>query len=172
VDIIEASRGRSTKESTAAAQCSGCFSNNSPQPPEDADRSLTNWFAFEEAISVLLEKSFGCKIEHRATRGKPDYGIDILASRQNGEVRETWVVQCKCYKSSNLIGPGHVRELLGAIADLNADDGITVKGMLVTTSRFSGDALKLAMKHGIHCVNGDDLTAIFDSVNRDSHPFN
>jgi predicted helicase len=166
---VERSQGQKVYRSRSALLL---LSEQLSQPPQDEDRSLTNWFAFEEAISVLLKNSFHCGIEHRAPRGKTDDGIDILASRQNGDVREIWVVQCKCYKPSNLIGPSHVRELLGAIADINAEEGTIVKGMLVTTSRFSGDALKLALRHGIQCVSGDDLAAIFGSVNRNLHPLN
>jgi hypothetical protein len=144
------------------------FEHSREESLEYQERTLTDWFVFEEAVSVLLEKSFGCRIEHRATRGKTDYGIDILATKQSGDIQEIWVVQCKCYRPSNLIGPNHIRELLGAIADMNKDEQTPVRGMLVTTSGFSGDALRLALKHGIHCVSGKDLAAIFDSLNKGS----
>jgi hypothetical protein len=90
--------------------------------PQQRERALTDWFVFEQMVGVLLEKSFGFTIEHRSTRGKADYGIDILATKRSGDIQELWVVQCKCYKPSNSIGPGHIRELLGAIADLNKDE--------------------------------------------------
>jgi hypothetical protein len=66
--------------------------------------SSTDWFGFERAVSILLEKNFGLSIEHRATRGKTDYGIDILATRSVGAQLETWIVQCKCYGLSNIVG--------------------------------------------------------------------
>jgi hypothetical protein len=40
--------------------------------------STTDWFGFEQAVSVLLEKKFNFTTVHRATRGKTDYGIDML----------------------------------------------------------------------------------------------
>jgi restriction endonuclease Mrr len=127
--------------------------------------SSTDWFGFERAISLLLERHFGFKIEHRATRGKTDYGIDILATKSVGTQIEAWLVQCKCYKLSNLITPSHIRELVGAIADMRTDEKAVVRGMMVTTSRFSGEALKLALKHGIQCIGGDDLTLILNAIN-------
>jgi hypothetical protein len=161
---VERSQGQKVYRSRSAL---GLLFEHVPEEHlQHEDRAITDWFVFEEAIGLLLEKSFGCKIEHRATRGKTDFGIDILATRQQGDLREIWVVQCKCYKRSNSIGPNHIRELLGAIADMNEDEQTSIRGMLVTTSRFSGDALKLALKHGIQCVNGDDLAAIFDSANK------
>ena len=163
---LERSHGQKVYRSRSALAL--LFEHSREESLEYQERTLTDWFVFEEAVSVLLEKSFGCTIEHRATRGKTDYGIDILATKQSGDTQEIWVVQCKCYKPSNLIGPNHIRELLGAIADMNKDEQTRVRGMLVTTSEFSGDALRLAVKHGIHCVGGKDLAAIFDSLDKGS----
>jgi Restriction endonuclease len=126
----------------------------------------TNWFGFERAVSVLLEKNYNFTIVHRAVRGKTDYGIDILATKTTGTQIETWVVQCKCYKPSNLVNPSHMRELIGSIADLQSNGVTPVRGMMVTTGRISGDALSLALKHGIQCVAGDDLNLILDSINK------
>jgi hypothetical protein len=126
----------------------------------------TDWFGFERAVSDLLEKNFKFTIVHRAVRGKTDYGIDILATKTAGTQIETWVIQCKCYKSSNPVNPSHMRELIGSIADLQNDGVTPVRGMMVTTGRISGDALSLALKHGIQCVTGDDLNLILDSINK------
>lgn len=59
-----------------------------------------------------------------------------------------------------------MRELIGSIADLQREGVEAVRGMMVTTSRISGDALSLAVKHGIQCVGGDDLNLILDSINK------
>jgi Restriction endonuclease len=131
--------------------------------------SSTDWFEFERAMSILLERNFGFIIQHRATRGKTDYGIDILATKSIGDQTETWVVQCKCYKPSNLVRPSHMRELIGSITDLRTEGVAPVRGMMVTTSRISGDALGLAVKHGIQCVAGNDLGSIMESINRASY---
>jgi hypothetical protein len=52
------------------------------------------------------------------------------------------------------------------MADLQNDGVTPVRGMMVTTGRISGDALSLALKHGIQCVAGDDLNLILDSINK------
>jgi hypothetical protein len=59
-----------------------------------------------------------------------------------------------------------MRELIGSMADLQNDGVTPVRGMMVTTGRISGDALSLALKHGIQCVAGDDLNLILDSINK------
>jgi hypothetical protein len=128
--------------------------------------STTDWFGFELAVSVLLEKKLNFTIVRRDTRGKTDYGIDILATRTVGTQIETWVIQCKCYKPSNLVNPSHMRELIGSIADLQRDGVEVVRGMMITTSRISGEARSLAVKHGIQCVAGEDLNLILDSINK------
>jgi hypothetical protein len=135
--------------------------------PDDISTTLasTDWFEFERAVSTLLEKYFNFSILHRAPRDKPDYGIDILATKQMGAHLETWTIQCKCYKPSNLVEPSHIRELLGAMSDTKADGTNLVRGMMVTTSRFSGEALRLAVKHGIQCISGEDLNAIMNAIN-------
>jgi hypothetical protein len=89
--------------------------------------SSTDWLGFEKAVGILLEQNFGFSIEHRATRGKTDYGIDFLATKSVGERLETWVVQCKCYSPSSPVGPSKMRELLGAIADTHAADNDRVR---------------------------------------------
>jgi hypothetical protein len=128
--------------------------------------STQDWFGFERAISILLEKKFNFTIVHRATRGKTDYGIDILATKTVAMEVETWIIQCKCYKPSNLVNPSHMRELLGSISDLQRDGVQTVRGMMVTTSRVSGEAFSLAVKHGIQCIGGEELNLILDAVNK------
>jgi predicted helicase len=125
----------------------------------------TDWFQFEKAISLLLEQHFKFTIQHRAARGKTDYGVDILATKYTGSELETWAVQCKCYKPSNLVDPSRIRELIGAMSDSQTEGMGQVRGMMVTTSAFSGEALRLAVKHGIQCISGEDLRAIMHAIN-------
>jgi hypothetical protein len=133
----------------------------------------SDWFEFERAVSFLLEKHFGFSIQHRASRGKTDFGIDILATKSSKGIVETWVVQCKCYKASNPVTPFHMRELIGSMTDVRSDNTWIVRGMMVTTSHFSGEALRIGLKHGIQCIAGDDLNAVLASINampdRQSH---
>jgi hypothetical protein len=125
-----------------------------------------DWFAFERMIGVLLEDHLGFKILQRAVRGRSDAGIDIVAIKATRIVNELWLIQCKHYGPDNPIGPSIVRELLGSMTDITPEDGQALRGMLVTTSRFTPDAVKLAVKHGIQVINGEDLVAICTAVNR------
>jgi hypothetical protein len=79
---------------------------------------------------------------------------------------EIWAVQCKFYAPKEEIGPSIVRELIGSMADISHDSTQAVRGMIVTTSYFTPDALRLAVKHGIQTVDGQDLSAICSAVNR------
>ena len=136
-----------------------------------ADRPLSDdWFEFERAIATLLGKHLGFAINHQAIRGKGDDGVDILATKDANGANELWLIQCKFYSKTNPVGPGVVREMLGAIADAICDESQIVRGMIVTTGRFTGDALRLAAKHGIQTTDGDDLSAICASINRRSLP--
>jgi hypothetical protein len=134
-----------------------------------SDRPLSDdWFEFERAVAFLLENHLGFSIIHRAPRGKGDNGVDILATKIANDKSELWIVQCKCYSERNPVGPAIVREVLGAIADAIREENQVVRGMIVTTGRFTGDALRLAAKHGIQTTDGDDLSAICGSINRRS----
>jgi hypothetical protein len=125
-----------------------------------------DWFAFEQAIATLLENQLGFAVLHRAVRGRGDQGIDILATKAIQGRTDLWVVQCKHYSASNPIGPGVVRELLGAMGAVGHDDGQVVRGMLVTSGRITGDALKLAAAQGVQTYNGEQLLEIYAAVNR------
>ena len=136
-----------------------------PQLQVTDEALASNWFDFENAVAELL-KRLEYSVLHKAVRGKGDNGIDILAEKHKGEVTEIWVVQCKFYAPKNEIGPSIVRELIGSMTDTFHDPTQPVRGMIVTTSHFTPDALRLAIKHGIHTVDGESLNAICSAVNR------
>lgn len=81
---------------------------------------------FEAYVGVLFEKA-GYRVKQ--TGGRGDRGIDLVVSR-NGKSR---VVQCKRYGDD--IGPGAVREFIGAMTNAQA-----TRGFLVTTSGFTSGA--------------------------------
>jgi hypothetical protein len=137
-----------------------------PQMPAVDESLASNWFTFERAVAVLLEDHLGFTVRHKAVRGKGDAGVDILAEKTTGQVMEIWAVQCKFYAPKGEIGPSIVRELIGSLADISHDSTQAVRGMIVTTSYFTPDALRLAVKHGIQTVDGKDLNAICSAVNR------
>ena len=119
-------------------------------------------------LPPCLGSSFGLCDQSPSDSGKGDDGVDILATKDANGANELWLIQCKFYSKTNPVGPGVVREMLGAIADAIRDESQIVRGMIVTTGRFTGDALRLAAKHGIQTTDGDDLSAICASINRRS----
>ena len=87
---------------------------------------------FEEYVGVLFEKEgYGVK----RTGGSGDRGIDLVVYQN----REASVVQCKRYEDD--VGPGAVRELIGAMTNAGA-----THGFLVTTSGFTSGAMEEARK--------------------------
>ena len=65
-----------------------------------------------------------------------------------------YVIECKCYASSNKVGVGAVRELYGVKQAEGANMGI-----LVTTSSFTRDALEFAspLKYELSLKDYEDL---------------
>jgi HJR/Mrr/RecB family endonuclease len=100
---------------------------------------------FEAYIGLLFEKS-GYRVQE--TGGSGDRGIDLVVHR-NGQAS---VVQCKRYEDN--IGPGTVRELIGAMTSARADHGF-----LVTTSAFTAGAKREARRapYKIDLVDGERL---------------
>jgi restriction system protein len=100
---------------------------------------------FEDYVGLLFEKA-GYRVKR--TGGRGDQGIDLLLNR-NARVS---VAQCKRYEGN--VGPGTVRELIGAMTNAGADHGF-----LVTTSEFTAGAEREAQKapYRIGLVDGERL---------------
>jgi len=59
-------------------------------------------------------------------------------------------VDTKLYSQSRRVGVSHVRGLLGAVIDetvRRTEENTAVRGMLVTSSRFSAQALEFQRRH-------------------------
>ena len=100
---------------------------------------------FEEYVGVLFEKE-GYRVQR--TGGSGDRGIDLVVHQD----RLASVVQCKRYEDD--IGPGAVRELIGAMTNAGA-----TRGFLVTTSGFTAGAREEARKapYQIRLLGGTDI---------------
>jgi hypothetical protein len=134
------------------------FRTTAPTGPETTLE--TDWFSFELLVGTLL-KAQGFEIQHRATQGKADDGVDIVALQRTGQSAGTWLVQAKCYAPDRPVGPDTIREMMGSIADFGRrHPGQHASGMIVTTSRFTGEAQRFALAHGIKLVDGANLQAI------------
>lgn len=102
----------------------------------------SNWFQFERDVHDAM-KELGYKVDHVASAKNGDEGVDVFA--EDPKRNEFWAIQCKCYAPKRKIGPAVVRELIGALAGYP----IGTRGMLVTTSGYSGGAIELARNSGI-----------------------
>ena len=100
---------------------------------------------FEELIGDYF-KSKGFVV-HRS--GKPgDHGVDLsVYTPREGK----WLVQCKRYRRK-VVGEPSIRDLFGAMHHFHAD-----RGYLITTGRFSANAVSWAEGKDIQLVDGEVL---------------
>lgn len=85
-----------------------------------------------------------------------DGGIDLIA-RKNGE---TLLVQCKRWLTWK-VGVRVVRELFGVVKAQGAANGV-----LVTTSKFTADALAFAKQTQLELVDGEGLVRLIQGIPR------
>jgi restriction system protein len=102
-------------------------------------------FDFELFIARLLQE-LGYKTE--VTRKTSDFGIDIIAQKQNKKV----AVQCKRHDENNLIGNKYIQQLLGSMNYVDANHSI-----FITTSYFTKNAIQQAKNSPIELWDKDTL---------------
>lgn len=103
--------------------------------------------AFENLIYNLLIK-MGLEVE--ASKKSNDGGIDITAKSDDPITGGLYIIQCKRYSSK--VGEPVVRDLYGVINHINAS-----KGVLITNSDFSKQAIDFANGKPLELINGDKL---------------
>jgi restriction system protein len=105
------------------------------------------WKRFEILCSTYFE---AIGLRSRRAYGGPDGGIDIRLFAK-GVSEPGILVQCKAWRDRQ-VGVALVRELYGVMTAENVPEGI-----LVTTSKFSTDAVAFAKGKNIHLIDGDDF---------------
>ncbi len=111
---------------------------------------------FERIITELLEK-MGFRAE--MTKATGDGGIDVEALLDKPIVGGRYLVQCKRFAPESLVGGPTVREFYGALtADRKA-----VKGILITTSGFTSQALDFAAGLPIELIDGKGLAELLSA---------
>lgn len=108
---------------------------------------------FEKLVAALYQD-----IGYNVTLTKPtrDGGIDIHAEKNQPTLKEKLVIQCKNYTSN--IPVDEIRNLLGVVASTKA-----TKGVLVTSSDFTTDAIKFANENpSIELINYKQLSVLFN----------
>lgn len=92
---------------------------------------------FEELVAAIFSNN-GFSVE--LTPETRDGGVDIIAVHKSALTGNTvHLVECKRYAPDNGVGIGVVQRLLGTVSQMKAN-----KGVIVTTSFFTRDAMKVA----------------------------
>jgi restriction system protein len=117
----------------------------------DSIRALP-WKRFEDLLGEAYRRQ-GYKVEE-TLGGGADGGVDLVLSR-NGEVV---LVQCKRWKGKP-VPVQTVRELYGVLHDRAA-----TSARLVSTSRFTPDAMAFAKGKPIELIDQDDLLELISGV--------
>lgn len=114
----------------------------------------TNPYFFEKLVLDLLEKMGygGTSGSSMVTNKSNDGGIDGIIN-QDPLGTNTVYVQAKRYKESNIIQRPAIQGFYGALAGINAD-----RGVFITTSSFSKNAIAYAKRQSIVLVDGIQLT--------------
>lgn len=105
---------------------------------------------FEEVVARLIVPLGYTDI--RVVGGAADRGVDVLCrDRQGRKV----AIQCKRYQPTNEVSSSQVQTFMGGMVAHEAE-----RGIIVTTSSFSGPARDLARDQGIRLIDGSELTRI------------
>lgn len=116
-------------------------------------RELT-WLEFERLLAEAFRRE-GYRVEPGGGSA-PDGGVDLRLFREGRLI----LVQCKHWKVWK-VGVKIVRELRGVMSSEGADGGI-----VVTSGKFSGDAVDFARASGIRLVDGEELLLMIRAVQR------
>jgi hypothetical protein len=118
------------------------------------DINIESLYSVEPVEFENITKALLIKMGFNATTTKAsgDGGVDIIAINEQPIIGGKYIIQCKRYALGNNIGEPVVRELYGVIHAENAN-----KGILITTSDFSKQAVAFAKDKAIELINGHDL---------------
>lgn len=90
--------------------------------------------------------------------GGADDGVDLVLSRPGKNGGETFLVQCKQWRALK-VGVDVVRELYGVMAARGATGGF-----VVTSGRFTDDAVSFASGRNVRLVDGPKLLALIQQA--------
>ncbi len=90
--------------------------------------------------------------------GGADGGVDLVLTRPGTNGGEKFLVQCKQWRAFK-VGVDVVRELYGVMAARGATGGF-----VVTSGRFSEDAVKFASGRNVKLIDGPKLQALLDQA--------
>ncbi|WP_176548242.1 restriction endonuclease [Natrinema sp. CBA1119] len=132
------------------------------QNPQKLKSSLQELSAnrFEEFVASVWD-SMGW--ETKVTPSGRDKGIDIIATRE-GIVDEKVLIQAKRYSPGNKVGRPAIQQYNTLQQQVPDADSVIV----VTTSRFTTEALELAKQLNIKTINGNNISeAAIDHISKE-----
>jgi restriction system protein len=103
---------------------------------------------FEWQTAALCRRD-GCT-RVRVVGGAGDLAADVLATTPDGR---RILIQCKRYARGNTVGSDHVQRVNGTYRDIHHCQ----KAIIVTTSHYTTDAIRLAGRVGITLIDADGL---------------
>jgi HJR/Mrr/RecB family endonuclease len=139
--------------------------------PVEVDKSLLKQIAtkeididtlsprgFEDLIAQLFHKlDYSVELPSFAKDG----GVDIVASKEitRGLKPHNVVIECKRFSKGNLIGSSFIRSLLGVMFMRKVD-----RGILVTNSYFTREAIKIAQSQPLELIDRDKLYELISQI--------
>jgi hypothetical protein len=128
-----------------------------PQTKEQARAALgsmlknIDWYQFEKLVALLYEQE-GYRVDRKGGAGA-DGGVDLVAWRGPDDFA---VVQCKHWRKSK-VGVSDLRELRGAMNDMN-----TELGVFVALSGYTNPAYDYAKEKNIWLYEGMHIVSMIE----------
>jgi len=108
---------------------------------------MIDWKRFEEVCAEYFRL---CGFHATTQSHGPDGGVDIKLYALIDTTRIVSIVQCKRW--NKMIGPKHLRELLGVMTATKV-----TRGVFVTSSTFNDEATRFASENRIHLLDGREF---------------
>lgn len=111
------------------------------------DFSNIDGYKFEELVASLLRK-MDFSVEQTSLSG--DGGVDIIAINNRPIYKGKYLIQCKNWIKP--VGQPEIRDLFGVVTSEHAN-----KGIIITTSYFTDQAIQFAHNKNIELIDHDAL---------------
>ena len=107
---------------------------------------------FEQFVADVWQERQGWTTE--VMDAGPDRGLDLIGEPPGGGAKTA--VQCKRYAQGNKVTSEDIQQYAALRQQWDDVEGVTV----VTTSTFTRNALSLADRLNVKCLNGDDVVKL------------
>jgi restriction endonuclease Mrr len=107
-------------------------------------------YEFEELVAKIWRKQ-GWNAE--ATSGSADRGVDVVATKQDAFETRRHLIQVKRHGENSTVGSEDIQRY----ASLYQRDEQVDNVFIVTSNRFTAEAMEVAKRRGVSTVGGDEL---------------